>query len=142
MFDARRDFGARGDGIADDTTSIQKAIDAAGAASEGSLAYLPTGRYVITSTLRITGKDFSVGGSGWCTQLIWKGPAGGVMVEVRDPQRVTLEDLMVGAHDAGTMNNSIDIHQLGSGRVSHMTYDGVYVFGMYQKAPHSQRPAF
>lgn len=135
VFDARRDFGARGNGIADDTTAIQKAIAAAAAASGAAIAYLPTGRYVITSTLRITGKDFVVGGSGWCTQLIWKGPEGGVITEVRDPQRVTLEDLMIGAHDAGAMNNGIDIHQLGSTNASRMTYDGVYVFGMYQKAP-------
>ena len=57
------------------------------------------------------------------------------MIEVRHPQRVTLEDLMVGSHDGGAMNNSIDIHQLGSGQCLRMTYDGVYVFGMYQKAP-------
>jgi hypothetical protein len=135
VFDARHDFGAQGNGSADDTTAIQKTIDAAAAASGGAVAYMPTGRYVITSTLRIAGKDFAVGGSGWCTQLIWKGPEGGVMIEVSDPQRVTLEDLMIGAHDAGAMNNGIDIHQRGSDRASRMTYDGVYVFGMYQKAP-------
>jgi hypothetical protein len=134
VFDARRDFGAKGNGTADDTTAIQRTIDAA-AASGDAIAYLSTGRYVITSTLRIAGKNFFVGGSGWCTQLIWKGPEGGVMAEVRDPQRVTLEDLMIGAHDAGAMNNGIDIHQLGSTNASHITYDGVYAFGMYQKAP-------
>jgi hypothetical protein len=135
VFDARRDFGAQGNGVADDTGAIQKAIDAAAAASGGALAYLPTGSYVITSTLRITGKDFFVGGSGWGTKLVWKGPADGIMTEVRDPQQVTLEDLMIGAHDAGAMRNSIDVLQLGSANSSHMTYDGVYVFEMYQKAP-------
>jgi hypothetical protein len=135
VFDARRDFGAQGNGAADDTVAIQKTINAAAAASGGAIAYLPTGRYVITSTMRIAGTNFFVGGSGWCTKLVWQGPEGGVMTEVRDPQHVTLEDLMIGAHDAGAMNNSIDIDQRGSGRASHMTYDGVYVFGMYQKAP-------
>lgn len=42
---------------------------------------------------------------------------------------------MKGAHDAGAMHNGIDIEQVGSANASHMTYDGVYVFGMYQKAP-------
>jgi hypothetical protein len=135
VFDARRDFGAKGNGLADDTMAIQKTIDAAAAASGDAIAYLPTGSYVITNTLRITGKNFFVGGSGWCTKLIWKGPEEGVMVEVRDPQQVTLEDIVIGSHDAGAMNNSIDIHHMGSTRPSHMTYDGVYVFGMYQKAP-------
>jgi hypothetical protein len=135
VLDARRDFGARGDGSADDTEAIQRTIDAAAAASGDAIAYLPTGRYLITSTLRITGRDYVVSGSGWCTQLIWKGPPDGTMVEVRDPQHITLEDLMIGAHDAGAMNNGIDIDQLGSTNGSHMTYDGIYVFGMYQKAP-------
>ena len=134
VFDARRDFGAKADGGADDTGAIQQAIDAAAAAGD-ALAYLPTGRYLITRPLRLAGTNFCVGGSGWGTKLIWKGPEGGVMVEVCDPQHITLEDLMIGAHDAGAMNNGIDIHQRGSGGPSHMTYDGVYVFGMYQKAP-------
>jgi len=135
VFDARRDFGAKGNGRADDTIAVQRTIDAAAIAAGNAIAYLPTGNYVITNTLRISGKNFFVGGSGWCTKLIWKGPEGGVMVEVRDAHHVTLEDLMVGAHDAGSMNNSIDIHQAGSTGATRMTYDGVYVFGMYQKAP-------
>lgn len=135
VFDARRDFGAKGDGAADDSGAIQKAIDAAAAASGQAIAYLPTGRYVITKTLQIRGTNFFVGGSGWGTKLIWKGPEGGVMVEVQEPRGVTLEDMMVGSHDAGAMNNGIDIHQIGSTSASQMTYDGVYAFGMYQKAP-------
>jgi hypothetical protein len=135
VFDAQRDFGAKGNGAADDTAAVQRTIDAASALSGSAIAYLPTGRYVITSPLRIAGTNFCVGGSGWRTQLLWRGPEGGTMVEVRDPQLVALEDLMIGAHDAGSMNNRIDIHHRGSGHSSHMTYDGVYVFGMYQKAP-------
>jgi len=63
VFDARRDFGAQGNGIADDTTAIQKTIDAAAAFSGEAIAYLPTGRYVITSTLRITGTNFLLAGA-------------------------------------------------------------------------------
>jgi len=141
VFDARRDFGAKADGVTDDTAAIQKTIDAAAVSGE-AIAYLPTGRYAIKSALRIAGTNFAVGGSGWRTQLIWRGPDGGVMVEVTNPQQVTLEDLMIGAHDAGAMNNGIDIHQLGSTNASHMTYDGVYVFGMYQKAPRRKGMVF
>ena len=65
VFDARRDFGARADGVTDDTAAIQKSIDAAAAASGDALAYLPSGIYAITRPLRIAGKDFFVGGSGW-----------------------------------------------------------------------------
>jgi hypothetical protein len=137
VFDARREFGARGDGSADDTAAVQKAIDAAAAASGGSIAYLPAGEYVITRTLRISGREFFVGGSGWSTRLVWKGPAGGTIVEVRDPRRVTLENIAIGHGDSGGSNGR-DIHQAGSGHRSHMTYDGVYVYGMYQKQPFRQ----
>ncbi len=135
VFDARRDFGAHGDGARDDTAAIQATIDAAAAASNHAIAYLPTGRYVVRRTLRLRGQDFSVEGSGWGTTLMWRGPEGGVLLEVREPQRLTLADMMVGAHDAGPMNNGIDIEQRGTHDGSQMTYDGVYVFGMYQKQP-------
>lgn len=135
VFDARRDFGAKGDGQTDDTEAIQQAIGAAAAASGDAIAYLPSGNYVIQQTLKITGQRFFVGGSGWGTKLLWRGPADGVMVEIRDPRHVTLEELMIGSHDAGPMNNGIDIQQFGSAQPSQITYDGVYAFGMYQKEP-------
>jgi hypothetical protein len=135
VFDARRDFVAQGNGQADDTIAVQRTLDAAAGAAGGAIAYLPTGNYIITNTLRVTGKNYFVGGSGWATKLIWKGPEAGVMIEVRDAQQVTLEDLMVGSHDAGSMNNGVDIHQVGSTGSTRVTYDGIYVFGMYQKAP-------
>ncbi len=135
VFDARRDFAARGDGVTDDTAALQKTIDAAATAASDAIAYLPAGTYAVTRTLHITGHDYFVGGSGWSTRLVWKGPEGGVMMEVRDPLHVVLQDMMIGSHDAGAMNNGLDVHQKGSGKRSHMTYDGVYVYGMYQKQP-------
>jgi hypothetical protein len=135
VFDAKRDFGARGDGTGDDTEAIQKTIDAAAAASHDAIAYLPAGTYPTSRALRIMGRDYFVGGSGWATRLIWKGAAGGTMVDVRDPQHVTLENILIGSVDGLDMNNHADIQQTGSGKASHMTYDGVYVYGMYQKQP-------
>jgi len=135
VFDVRRDFGAAGDGKTDDTAAIQKAIDAARKHGRGGLAYLPTGTYAITDTLRIGGSGYAVGGTGFMCRLVWKGPKGGTMVAVHDPRDVTLEHLAVGNHDAGAMDNAIDILQTGSGSPSRMTYDGVFVYGMYQKKP-------
>ena len=135
VFDAKADFGAKGDGRTDDTVALQKTIDAARKHGRGAIAYLPTGLYAIGGTLSVTGKDYAVGGSGFQTRLTWKGAEGGTMVEVRDPMNITLEHLAVGNHDAGKMNNGIDILQSDSGRPSRMTYDGVFVYGMYQKQP-------
>ena len=135
VFDVQRDFGAKGDGRTDDTAAIQKAIDAAHAHGQGAIAYLPSGTYAITQTLRITGSDYFVGGTGFRAALAWRGAKGGTMIAVHDPQDITLEQLAVGNHDAGQMDNAIDILQTGTDRASRMTYDGVFVFGMYQKQP-------
>jgi hypothetical protein len=47
-----KDFGAVGDGVADDTAAIQVAV----AASNGRSIYLPFGTYKITDTINISGK--------------------------------------------------------------------------------------
>jgi parallel beta-helix repeat protein len=43
-----QDFGAKGDGITDDTAAIQSAIDAASAAGGGQV-YMPTGTYIVSA---------------------------------------------------------------------------------------------
>jgi len=138
VFDARQDFGAVGDGRTDDTAAIQAAVDAARDHGEGALAYLPTGSYAISDTIRITGEHYAVGGSGFMTRLRWIGPEGGTMISVHDPMDVTLEHLTVGHHDGGAANDAIDVHQTTSGGPSSMVYDGVFVYGMYQKQPFRQ----
>lgn len=139
VFDARRDFGAKGDRQTDDTVAIQKAIDAARAHGRGALAYLPTGIYVVTQPLRITGADYRVGGSGFRSGLFWRGAAGGSIIEVVDPQQVTIENLNVGSHDVAVdMTNACDILQTGTAAASSITYDNVTVFGMYDRQPFRQ----
>lgn len=138
VFDAKRDFGARGDGQVDDTEAIQKAIDAARDAGHGALAYLPSGAYKLTRSLRVSGGGYRVGGSGFITRLLWRGPADGVAVEVVDPQDVTLEQFRIGHHDDGPVKALADIRQTSTGGPSRVTYDGVYVYGLYQKQPGKQ----
>lgn len=138
VFDAQRDFGAKGDGRTDDTDALQATIDAARAAGGGALAYLPAGNYVIERSLKLTGADYRFGGAGFCTRLLWRGAPQGIGVEVVDPQNVTLENFMIGHHDGGKADLSADIHQTSTGVPSKATYDGVYVFGMYQKKPGQQ----
>jgi hypothetical protein len=135
IFDAKRDFGARGDGVTDDTAALQKAIDAARSHGKGALAYLPTGKYVVKATLELSGRDYTLGGSGFRSGLLWRGAPDGTILAVRDPRHLTLEHLAVGNHDTGSMDNRYDIHQSGSAKPSHMTYRGVFVYGMYQKQP-------
>ena len=46
-----KDFGAVGDGVTDDTAAIQAAIDSAAALNNGGSVFLPTGVYLVSSSL-------------------------------------------------------------------------------------------
>ena len=80
------------------------------------------------------GADYAVGGCGPFSRLLWRGDAAGTMLAVRDPQRLRLENIMIGHHDAGLGSNAVDIVQTDTGP-SFMTYEAVFVFGMYQRKP-------
>ena len=140
IFDAIKDFGAKGDGKSDDTFAIQAAVDAARKWGRGAMAYLPSGRYNVTKSIRVAGKDYIIGGAGFLrrTNFVWKGPEGGVIFAVHDPMNVTMENLTIGHHDLGPMNNAADIRQTSSGKPSRMIYDGIFVYGMYQRKPLKQ----
>lgn len=137
VFDVKLDFGAKGDGKTDDTAALQKAIDAARTNGNGALAYLPKGVYAVSNTIRLTGGGYRVGGSGFGSAVIWKGAVGGATLQVSDPDRLILENLVVGRHDYAQGVNDVDILQTGSdsGKPTAMLYDRVWVFGMYQKQP-------
>jgi len=96
VFDAKTDFGAKGDGKADDTRSVQQCIDAARACGHDAIAYLPGGDYLLSQTLRISGADYFVGGIGVATRLHWSGAADGVAIQVDTPQRIVLENFVFG----------------------------------------------
>jgi hypothetical protein len=128
VFDAKRDFGAKGEGQADDTAPVEAAIAAARAAGQGAIAYLPSGRYKVTRTLSLTGGDYYVGGCGFHTEVSWGGAEdGGPVFAVQDPQNVTLEQLVINAPDT-----VCKIRQTGTG-ASRMVYDGVYVGGSWMQ---------
>ena len=135
VFDAKRDFGAKGDRKTDDTEAIQKTIDAARAHGKGAIAYLPTGSYMVKKALRVTGAGYSVGGTGYRTALLWSGTPDGNIVEVLDPDDVTLDNIAIGNWDPDA-RYAADILQASSGDTpSLMTYDNVSVYGMYCKKP-------
>ena len=67
------DFGAVGDGVADDTAEIQAAIDAVGAAG-GGVVYLPPGTYLVSGTgtiaIQINHNNVTLAGAGQNTSTI------------------------------------------------------------------------
>ena len=89
-----KDFGAVGDGAADDTAAIQAAINYTGSKLGGTIL-LPAGSYKITSTLSCLypnilfvgdGSDepHNIGtqGAAAATKLVWAGASGGTMLNI------------------------------------------------------------
>lgn len=58
-------YGARGDGIADDTGALQRALRSG--AKKGATIELPCGIYRITDSLEVSTSNLSIRGSGECT---------------------------------------------------------------------------
>lgn len=108
-----RDFGARGDGKADDTEAIQKALDAASQrnwkSNEGTrgAVFIPSGRYRITESLVIERTSgLTIAGAGRSnkfgyarsgkdvgTTLVWDGEDKGVLMKIRGSGYITLRDM-------------------------------------------------
>ncbi len=101
-----RDFGARGDGQADDTAALQRAIDAA--AEVGGTVWIPAGDYAV-STLRLR-EHVCLAGS-----PTWEYRAGaGTVLRLRDPKAACLLDL-TDTFGVELRDLSLDGMQLGEG---------------------------
>lgn len=123
IYDARADFGAKGDGITDDTRAVLATVKAARQAGKGAIAYIPTGVYIVSRTIPVTGSDYTIGGSGYASIINWKGDSNGVVFAVRDPQNVTLEQLKIIAAE----DTVARVQQTSGGGKSNVTYDGIHV---------------
>jgi len=106
-----KDFGAVGDGVANDTAAIQAAIN-----SSAKTINFPRGNYLITNVLQITGNNFvSLIGSGAGayngntsadynnvqTRLLWGGTSSGTMLEVGTSVGVTIRGILFDDNNGG-----------------------------------------
>ena len=125
ILDVKTQFGAKGDGCADDTQAILSAIRAAAALGGHPLVYLPPGVYNVSATLPITG-GYGVGGAGSQTTIRWGGsPSGGPVFSVQDPQNALLEQMVIYAPNSVACIRQTSL----SAAPSAITYDGIVVGG-------------
>ena len=140
IFDAKRDFGAKGDGKADDTEAVRAAMAAARAEGRGAVAYLPKGLYRTTGTLAVGGSGWTLRGSGISSVLLYDGDRAESAIVVKDANRVELalfrvqnRETFFGDHKiAWDGSKGANVLQLGGERPSRVTYREVFTYGKYE----------
>jgi pectate lyase-like protein len=80
----KTNYGAKGDGVTDDTATLQAALSAVGKNGANPVLWIPPGTYVISGTLTVSNvEDISILGQDPSTTIIkWSGPSGGTMLHV------------------------------------------------------------
>lgn len=83
-----KQFGAKGDGVADDTRALQAAVAAANANPNGGVIFLPRGTYLLRTPLTITRSRVVLRGEGVSTAscqpaapgcaCLWRWPSPGI----------------------------------------------------------------
>jgi len=108
-----KDFGAKGDGITDDTAAIQTAINASftSAARTGEALYFPPGNYLV-SAINVTGAAgvrLVGSGEGFSrTQFTHTGGAGTSLLTIQNSQNIAVEGIFFqGANLANTNGISV-----------------------------------
>lgn len=141
-------FGAKGDGVADDTSAIQEAINAASAYG-GGLVVFPPGTYNISSTITVTtsfitlvgdfgGSGFHDGGAGPtvpATKLVWTAGSPGNMVSFSSPTGASAQCQggggMIGFQfSAATANKGIVINSWRGGWFERLFFLEVIQYGI------------
>lgn len=124
-----RSYGAKGDGVTDDTAAIRHALAAAQGAVTvgvpGASVYFPQGEYVISDTItldRFSGVVFGDGQGqspayapqpGHATVIRWRGRAPKAMIEIVDSAALKIHDLRFEGSNASPPTYAIDFRSAG-----------------------------
>jgi hypothetical protein len=109
------DWGATGDGVTDDTTSIQNAINAAEAAGSG-IIYFPAGTYVISSSLTVESGGVILLGAGVGVAIIETNHATNDMLTLGDGSttynNIIVRDMSLETSIARTGGSAIELNKV------------------------------
>ena len=81
----KTDYGAKGDGVSDDTAALQRALDEVGQTGKPGTLFIPPGAYRVTRTLRLQSRQGVnvIGADPEQVTLKWDGAMGGDLFEVQ-----------------------------------------------------------
>ena len=83
--DLKKNYGARGDGVSDDTAALQRALGELGQPGKSGTLFIPPGTYRVTATLQLQGRQGVnvIGADPERVILRWDGPSGRDLFEVQ-----------------------------------------------------------
>jgi hypothetical protein len=96
-----KDFGAKGDGITDDTSAITAALVYAAAQSGGSVLF-PAGTYLISQTLTNNANNIALVGAGRTASIIKNSSTTGDAITMANVTSVTLDSIGISASSTST----------------------------------------
>jgi hypothetical protein len=88
-------FGARGDGVSDDTAAIQAAVNQA--AADKTTVYFPTGTFLVSTPVILpAGEGYALVGSGWGARVKLKGSSNAYVFRMTgEDTRITVRDITI-----------------------------------------------
>lgn len=121
---AKTGFGAKGDGVTDDTRALQAAFDAAGKGTVNCTLYLPAGTYNISHILTLNNyiNVAIIGADPANTKIKWRGAAQGTMLQVNGTAYSTISRITWD----GTGVAAIAIDQSWDGKKPHFDTGNCY----------------
>jgi hypothetical protein len=119
-----KQYGAKGDGVTDDTTAIQNSINAANSAGGGTV-FFPNGTYLVSATIIVHSNILLLGQSKWKS-----------IVKLADASRVALFDCSGVSGNPKmhiTFENLNLKHQISAGNPDMTGGKNVLIYGKYTK---------
>ncbi len=115
-----RDYGARGDGVTDDTTAVQAAI------ATGKSVYFPAGNYISGQQI-ITTQGQTVFGEGDLSVITAN--ASGINLFVPRSSYITIRDLRLNGVESNGTNTSFAVFTAAANPASYLNVENVVVSG-------------
>jgi len=122
-----KDFGAVGDGVADDTAAIQAALD-----SGARRIYIPTGYYKISTTLTVPATVSLISGDGINASRLWSNTSAGDYILDTNLASVSLRDFRIYGGDQETSALSAPTTRNGikaTGTGNQFAWENIAIYG-------------
>ena len=87
------------DGLPDITAALQSAVNQAISNNNGTIVYIPTGIFNISSAINCTGSNYVIEGNGISSELCWFGADNSSIFSINSP-KITVQNLRLAVLDA------------------------------------------